>query len=403
MPQRPKPARPKAKDPSSGLDAALYRGRGQTFAKHVLLKQYLQELAFKVLQSPQRLSEFVYLDGFSGPWQSQGEAFEDTSFCIALTVLTNVRETLASKGQYPDIRAIFVEESAEAFARLKEALTRFPRITVQPLAGKLENKVPEIRASLRPDSFLFAFLDPFGWKDIALRHIEPLLTHRPGEVLVNVMMDSLRRHVMYEGVATSAAGFFGGGEWRAELEEAIVRLGDREAAILEVYLRRLRATGGFNYVSSTRVRDPDKARTYFHLAYGTRHPAGMEVFRRSEQRCIKVQERVVVEAYHERRELKAGIEDLFRQTEDQDFDAFEKWRDEAHAKAKAEFADWLKAGAADRASHRRAVLMQHPHVTAKLVSDWVRDAKRAGVLRQQGEGSNELWVPIVAKDAAKQV
>jgi len=110
MSHRPEPAGRKGKDLWAGLNPALYRGRGQTSAKHVLLKQYFQDLAFKVLQSPKAPTDFLYLDGFSGPWQSQGESFEDTSFSIVLTMLTDVREALAAKGRFPQIRAVFVEE-----------------------------------------------------------------------------------------------------------------------------------------------------------------------------------------------------------------------------------------------------------------------------------------------------
>jgi three-Cys-motif partner protein len=402
MSHRPESAGRKGKDLWAGLNPSLYRGRGQTFAKHVLLKQYLQELAFKVLQSPQAPTDFLYLDGFSGPWQSQGESFEDTSFSIVLTMLTDVREALAAKGRFPQIRAVFVEERAEAFARLQEAVRRFPRIKVEPLQGRLEDRVADVKGMLRPGTFLFAFLDPCGWKGMALRRIAPLLAHRPGEVLVNVMMDSLRRHVTFDGVSESAGEFFGGGAWRSELDEAIALLGNREAAILDVYLRRLRAAGGFTYVGTTRVRDPEAARTYFHLAYGTRHPAGIEVFRRSEKRCVEVQERVVVEAYHDRRERDEGIQDLFRQAGGETFAAFSTWRDDARAKAKAEFEGWLKTGRSDRASHRRAVLMQHPHVDAALVNGWMREATKTGLLRREVHGSDEVWTPLVADEGTKQ-
>lgn len=46
LPPEPKGAR---KQVNTGLNANLYIGRGQTFAKHVMLKQYVTELAFKVL------------------------------------------------------------------------------------------------------------------------------------------------------------------------------------------------------------------------------------------------------------------------------------------------------------------------------------------------------------------
>jgi three-Cys-motif partner protein len=384
----------------AGLNPDLYVGRGQTFAKHVLLRQYLRELAFKVLQSQVPPEEFLYIDGFSGPWQSRGEVFEDTSFNISLTLLTDVKEALAARGRFPRMRAIFVEERPAAFARLKEAVSRFPRIEVLPLQGRFEDWVGRIIALLSPSTFVFAFLDPCGWKGIALQRIAPLVSHCPSEVLVNVMTNSLVRHATFDGVSASAGEFFGGGEWQPELEEAEIRLGSREMAIVEVYLRRLRATAGFKYVATTRIRDPDAARTYFHLAYGTRHPAGMEVFRRSEKRCVEVQEHAVAKAYHERREREAGTIDLFRETKDDgSVAAFGEWQGEARARAKAEFDTWLHGGAAVRASIWRATLLQHPFVDAPLVNAWVRDATKKGLLLRERVGPDEVWTPQVVKKA----
>jgi hypothetical protein len=127
----------------------------------------------------------------------------------------------------------------------------------------------------------------------------------------------------------------------------------------------------------------------------------MEVFRRSEKRCVEVQERVVVEAYHDRRERDEGIDDLFRQGGDESFATFSMWRDDARAKAKAEFERWLKTGSSDRASHRRAVLMQHPHVDAALVNSWMREATKTSLLRREVHGSDEVWTPLVADEGTK--
>ena len=401
MPVPPKPKHgPERLNSLTGLNPALYVGRGQTFAKHVLLRQYLRELAFKVLQSPAPPQEFIYIDGFSGPWQSRGEKFEDTSFSISLSLLTDVREALAAKGRFPRMSAVFVEEKPASFKRLQEAVSQFPRIEVLPLQGNFEDRVGQITALLSPSTFVFAFLDPCGWKGIALERIAPLVSHRPGEVLVNVMTNSLVRHATFDGVSASAGEFFGGGEWQHELGEAEARLGSREMAIVEVYLRRLRATAGFKYVATTRIRDPDAARTYFHLAYGTRHPAGMEVFRRSEKRCVEVQEVAAAHAYHEHRERQEGVSDLFRESKDDgSVAAFKAWQGEAQAKAKAEFDEWLRNGAATRASGWRANLLQHPFVDAPLVNTWVRDAVKKGLLRRESLGSDEVWTPQVIKTA----
>ena len=112
---------------------------------------------------------------------------------------------------------------------------------------------------------------------------------------------------------------------------------DREEAIIRLYLERLRQVGGYKYVGTTRIRDPNKDRTYFHLAYGTRHPAGMEVFRRSEGHCVDLQERIVLDAYHERREQKFGQSDLLAALPDQGYEAFRRWRDASHGSARAEW------------------------------------------------------------------
>ena len=48
-----------------------YSGREQTKAKHFILRRYLQALAFKVLG----FSDITYVDGFSGPWETQTEDF----------------------------------------------------------------------------------------------------------------------------------------------------------------------------------------------------------------------------------------------------------------------------------------------------------------------------------------
>lgn len=381
-----------------GLDPSLYVGRGQTYAKHILLKQYLEALAYKVLQSPSAPQEFLYIDGFSGPWQSQGEQFEDTSFSISLSVLTRVQEHLAANGRVPRIKAVFVEENSEAFALLRQAVSRFPQIEILTIQGRFEDQIAEITSWLTPSTFMFAFLDPCGWTGIALNRIKPLIAHRWSEVLVNLMTNSLVRHVKYEPVKARTAAFFGGGEWKSELHEAETRLGSLEMAIVEVYLRRLRNAANFKYVATTRIRVPGAGRTYFHLAYGTRHPAGMDVFRSSEKSCVGVQEGVASETYHERRERSAGTPDLFRDAEnDGSIAAFQTWQTEARAKAQTEFDDWLHNGKSERASHWRALLMQHPYVDRALVNGWMRTAVKAGLLRSERRGSDHLWIPLHGK------
>ena len=45
-----------------------YRGREQTYLKHFFLERYLERVAYKVGSFA---PEFVYVDGFSGPWKTE--------------------------------------------------------------------------------------------------------------------------------------------------------------------------------------------------------------------------------------------------------------------------------------------------------------------------------------------
>ncbi len=67
-----------------------YFDREQTKAKHFILKRYLQALAFKVL----RFSAITYVDGFSGPWETQTQDFADSSFKIAIEVLKDAQQII---------------------------------------------------------------------------------------------------------------------------------------------------------------------------------------------------------------------------------------------------------------------------------------------------------------------
>lgn len=97
-----------------------YRGREQTYLKHFFLERYLERVASNIgWANP----EFVYVDGFSGPWRSEDEEFEDTSFMIAVNQLRKVRDALAERGRRPGIRCLFVECGPEAFAGLRTAET----------------------------------------------------------------------------------------------------------------------------------------------------------------------------------------------------------------------------------------------------------------------------------------
>jgi len=121
----------------------------------------------------------------------------------------------------------------------------------------------------------------------------------------------------------------------------------------------------------------------------------MEVFRRSEKRCVEIQEQVALDSFHAKQEREHGMLDLFKEQDDAGLDAFERWRDTARVAAKAQFEEWLSGGMPRGAEHLRAELMQHPHVDSALVNGWAREAEKAGrMTRTTEDGSRTFWHPI---------
>ena len=95
-----------------------YSGREQTKAKHFILKRYLQALAFKVL----RFYDITYVDGFSGPWETQTEDFVDSSFMIAISVLKDAQQNIQTHtSRRPKIRCFFSENNRQAYTKLAAA------------------------------------------------------------------------------------------------------------------------------------------------------------------------------------------------------------------------------------------------------------------------------------------
>ena len=85
---------------------------------------------------------------------------------------------------------------------------------------------------------------------------------------------------------------------------------NREEASVALYEEQLRATGGFTYVTATRILKPTDNRTYFHLIYGTRNPKGIIEFRNVEKKATPVQDNVRDYAKRENREQRTGQAEL---------------------------------------------------------------------------------------------
>lgn len=284
--------------------ASYYRGKEQTYLKHFFFEKYLETVAFHIGFTH---NEFVYVDCFSGPWRARDEQLADTSIRISLDRLNYVLKGLAAQQRHPTIRAIFVEKDPAAFAALTQALhDHSGAIKTTAFPGTFEENIPRILQEVGT-AFAFFFIDPKGWKGFAMDNIQPILRHHPGEVMVNFMYDFINRFLTYRSKANedSLDRFFGTPRWRDISDRP-----DREEASVSLYEEQLRATGGYTYVTATRILKPIDNRTYFHLIYGTRNPKGIVEFRGVEKKATRAQDDVRDDAKREHREQRTGQAEL---------------------------------------------------------------------------------------------
>lgn len=227
-----------------------YRGREQTFIKHLFLRNYLERVALNILS---KRDAFVYVDGFSGPWRTKDQNYKDTSFSIAIAQLRRVRDIYAERGERKRVRCLFVERNRTAFRLLEDTVQREsqadPDIDIKALNGEFETLIPDVMQFIGT-SFSLAFIDPSGWTGFDPRKIGPVLRHKPGEVIVNLMYDHINRF-LHDEMATTRASYealFGDPSWRDLLRDDLTR----EEAIIELYRQRLRHVGNLHMLHPPR-------------------------------------------------------------------------------------------------------------------------------------------------------
>jgi len=170
--------------------------------------------------------------------------------------------------------------------------------------------VDDICAFIAKDSSTFPFIliDPKGWK-LPLETITPLLRHDPGEAVVMLMTEHVRRFIQdrrpnIRRTFDETFGIENVHEWIEEIEPE-----KRDMEILSLYMERLRQAGNFKFASAVQVLHGLKNRTHFHLIYLTRHHRGGEKFKDAERKAMEVMKKSRSEA--EQRSSKGKATPLF--------------------------------------------------------------------------------------------
>ena len=139
------------------LDPEQYKGREQTYIKHVFLDKYLKRVVYNILSWRKK---FVYVDGFSGPWRSVHEQNEDTSIFIALSTFDYIRAGFSDQGQTVQFRAVFVEDDKKAYEELNLLLESFSQFELNAINGKFEDHIHDIIQFIGNDFSLIHLVGP---------------------------------------------------------------------------------------------------------------------------------------------------------------------------------------------------------------------------------------------------
>jgi three-Cys-motif partner protein len=289
------------------LDPAHYLGREQAFVKHTFLNAYLPSLMGKVCSW---CDEFVYVDGFAGPWQSSaGEKFDDTSFGIALNHMTALRLRYLGNRRHVKMRAFLVEKDASSFAQLQEAIKQFPKIEVTPLNGMMEDHAADIASSIPTTAFSFTLIDPKGFPEI--NRLMPLLGRPNAEALVNFMFDFANRFGGTDLIPklNDWLALAGKADWRGQIKG--LSGAEREQVYEDLAVAALRATPGYDYAPVITVDKVLHNRPLYKLIFLSRHSKGLEVFRDSEEKTLGAQAEVRSAAKAKTKAANSGMGDLF--------------------------------------------------------------------------------------------
>jgi len=287
-------------------DDPLYLGREQTSVKHFILRNYLQRFAFIVGSSWEVIT---YVDCFSGPWNVQSDKLEDSSFSIALDELRKAQEDYERRGRRIQLRCFFLEKDPAAYARLAAFSEGVKNASIETANAMLEDSIDRICDFVSrggPKSFPFLFIDPKGWTGFDLDVITPLLSLRPGEVLINFMTGHIKRFIdsPQEETQESFRRLFGTQAFREKLTGLAHQ--EREDAVVREYAETVKQAGNFAYVCTSIVLHPERNSTHFHLIYATRNWKGVEVFKEAEKRAMNFQEKTRAAAAIRKREARTG-------------------------------------------------------------------------------------------------
>lgn len=370
-----------------------YEGREHSAAKHKILQQYLESLAYKVALSrahdPARTGALTinYVDAFAGPWSSQSSDLSDTSPSIAVHTLLRAKASLAGGPARINVRAFFVSQTREGVEQLEDLARRFPGAEFHIAMGTFEESLPaaEQFVGVGENRFTFLFIDPTGWTGFGMKEITPLLRKDRNEVLINFMLKDIRRFANQVGATHSESINTLYGDEDCRREWADLTGVERDDKLVEVYCSRVALAGGYKHCVSAPIFSPTKDREYFRLVYGTRSDIGLVTFREAERKGLAFQTAQRAGAKQRMRVKKSLTPELFSAM---DMISTKTHEQLVHDRHRVRALGEIDKSVRDKGELEWDALvlaaLQFPMVSEQDVKAWLKDRERAGVVEVVG-------------------
>jgi three-Cys-motif partner protein len=255
----------------------LWPAEPHTLAKIEIVRRYLY-LWFRILSSDPRTKRLVYIDGFAGPGEyKDGQV---GSPIAALNAATAACED--SKGAMDKINLdfLFIEKEPDfaSHLRSKIAATELPKnfnvlVKEGPFATHADEYIKKQGVAVPPT---FAFVDPFGATKVPFDRIQSILCHKTCELLLNLDSDGVARLLGAQSNLKNQENLtilFGDESWKSL--DAAQSMQQVSAAVLRLYIKRLRTLPGVKYVFPFTMNTRDRQLNY-HLVFASQHPLGLE-------------------------------------------------------------------------------------------------------------------------------
>jgi three-Cys-motif partner protein len=255
----------------SNKDDMLWPLKRHTFAKHQILRWYLDAWLAILGSGSYAKQDLVLIDGFAGPGRYRGG--EKGSPLVMLDAYLEHSADITARCHF-----YFIEENVGRAQHLRDQIAEYnlpPAVEFEVDTGSFDAEFPHLIEGLR-ERFgglppTFAFIDPFGAGGISVALSTPLLNIPRCELLVYVPIAHLARFVDHPDLVATLNTLYGSDVWRRATETNV--LDERKRILHDLFLAEVQKTA--DLARSFEIT-PRTGRNSYYLFFGTNSERGLQ-------------------------------------------------------------------------------------------------------------------------------